>query len=59
MSLENTNCKYFNGKEQDKKYPVYCKYYEVKERINPNCVLCSDNTSNQSKQNNELTKIRK
>ena len=52
MSLENTNCKYFNG-EEGIKYPVYCKYYEVKERINPNCVLCSDNTSKQSKQNKE------
>ena len=47
MSLENTKCKYFTGKEQGKKYPVYCKYYEIKDRINPKCILCSDDTTNQ------------
>ena len=55
MSIEHTKCKFFNGDEQGKKYPVYCKYYEVKERVNPKCILCSDNTSNQSKQNKEHT----
>ena len=53
MSIEHTKCKFFNGDEQGKKYPVYCKYYPETIRINPNCVLCSDNTSNQSKQNKE------
>lgn len=40
FKTENINCKYFNG-EEGIKYPVYCKFYEVKERINPQCVLCS------------------
>lgn len=40
FKTENIYCKYFNG-EEGIKYPVYCKFYEVKERINPQCVLCS------------------
>jgi hypothetical protein len=40
FKTKDINCKYFNG-EEGIKYPVYCKYYEVKERVNPQCVLCS------------------
>lgn len=34
------NCKYYDGNEGIK-YPVYCKHFHVKERVNINCVLCS------------------
>lgn len=46
--LEKTVCKHFDGKEGIK-YPVYCKYFHIKERINPKCVLCTDDSINQIK----------